>query len=157
MASSTDRAPRICDSPDMLRFAFRSGVRAVSLAMLLGACLIGGASIAQGVQLAMLDRIEPGLWELKMRDGGRSERLCLDDGRRLVQLRHPQAACRQFVVEDAASAVTVSYTCAGQGTGRTRLRFESPQLMQLESSGIANKLPFDVVAEVRRVGSCTAI
>jgi len=141
----------------MLRFAFRSGVRAVSLAMLLGACLIGGASIAQGVQLAMLDRIEPGLWELKMRDGGRSERLCLDDGRRLVQLRHPQAACRQFVVEDAASAVTVSYTCAGQGTGRTRLRFESPQLIQLESSGIANKLPFDVVAEVRRVGSCTAI
>ena len=42
--------------------------------MLLGACLIGGAAIAQGVQLAMLDRIEPGLWELKMREGGRSER-----------------------------------------------------------------------------------
>ncbi len=127
------------------------------MAIILGACLSGGASIAQGVQLAMLDRIEPGLWELKVRDGGRRERLCLDDGRRLIQLRHPQAACRQFVVEDAASAVTVSYTCTGQGTGRTRLRFESPQLIQLESSGIANKLPFDVVAEVRRVGSCTAI
>ena len=57
-----------------------------------GACLIGGAALALVVQLAMLDRIEPGLWELKMRDGGRSERLCLNDGRRLIQLRHPQVA-----------------------------------------------------------------
>ena len=104
----------------------------------------------------MLDRLEPGMWELKMRDGGRSERLCLDDGRRLIQLRHPQVPCRQFVVEDAASAVTVSYTCTGQGSGRTRLRFESPRLVQIESSGIANKLPFDVIAEARRVGSCTS-
>lgn len=123
---------------------------------MLVACFVGGAAIAQGVQLAMLDRIEPGMWELKMRDGGRSERLCLEDGRRLVQLRHPQTPCRQFVAEDTASSVTVSYTCAGQGNGRTRLRFELPRLIQLESSGIANKLPFDVVAEARRVGSCSA-
>ena len=155
MDSGTNRAPRLCDICVMIRFAFSSGVRAIGVPMLLGTCLIGGAAIAQGVQLAMLDRIEPGLWELKIREGGRSERLCLDDGRRLIQLRHPQAACRQFVVEDATSAVTVSYTCTGQGTGRTRLRFESPRLIQLESSGIANKLPFDVVAEARRVGSCS--
>ena len=51
----------------------------------------------------MLDRLEPGMWELKMRDGGRSERLCLDDGRRLIQLRHPQVPCRQFVVEEPAA------------------------------------------------------
>ena len=157
MKFDTGRAPRFRDGTDMFRFAFQSCVRPVTTIFLLGGCLIGGAAIAQGVQLAMLDRIEPGLWELKMRDGGRSERLCLDDGRRLIQLRHPQAACRQFVVEDAASAVTVSYTCTGQGTGRTRLRFESPRLVQLESSGIVNKLPFDVVAEARRVGSCTTI
>ena len=136
----------------MRRFA----VRAVLQTLGAVACLCGGAAIAQGVQLAMLDRLEPGMWELKMRDGGRSERLCLDDGRRLIQLRHPQVPCRQFVVEDAASAVTVSYTCTGQGSGRTRLRFESPRLVQIESSGIANKLPFDVIAEARRVGSCTS-
>jgi len=139
----------------MNRFAFRSIRRATGGVALSGACLIGGAALALGVQLAMLDRIEPGLWELKMRDGGRSERLCLNDGRRLIQLRHPQVACRQFVVEDAANSVTVSYTCNGQGTGRTRLRFESPRLLQIASSAIANKLPFDVVAEARRVGSCT--
>lgn len=152
MESDTARAMRIHDGTAMIRFAIRP---VLPILVTLGS-LVGGAAIAQGVQLAMLDRIEPGLWELKMRDGGRSERLCLDDGRRLIQLRHPQVACRQFVVEDATSAVTVSYSCTGQGTGRTRLRFESPRLIQLESSGIANKLPFDVVAEARRVGSCAA-
>jgi hypothetical protein len=156
MVGATIRAPRPCEQSAMFQSTNRRAMPALRIAALMGLCLAGGAALAQGVQLAMLDRLEPGLWELKMRDGGRNERLCLDDGRRLIQLRHPQVACRQFVVEDTARSVAVSYTCNGQGTGRTRLRFESPRLIQLESSGIANKLPFDVVAEARRVGSCTA-
>ena len=120
------------------------------------ACLAGGAVFAQGLQLAMLDRLEPGLWEVRARDGGRSERVCLDDGRRLIQLRHPNLACRRFVVENEASSVTVHYTCNGQGSGRTHLRLESPRLVQIESQGVAGKLPFDFPAEARRVGSCTS-
>ena len=118
------------------------------------ACLIGGAVFAQGVQLAMLDRLTPGLWEIRMREGGQTERLCLDDGRRLIQLRHPNLACRQFVVEDEPGAVTVHYTCPGQGSGRTHLRFETPRLVQIESAGVASQLPFDIVAEARRTGDC---
>ena len=118
------------------------------------ACLIGGAVLAQGVQLAMLDRLTPGLWEIRMRESGQSERICLDDGRRLIQLRHPNLACRQFVVEDKPAAVTVHYTCPGQGSGRTHLRFESPRLVQIESQGFASRLPFDIVAEARRTGDC---
>ena len=118
------------------------------------ACLIGGAALGQGVQLAMLDRLSPGQWEIRMRDGGQTERLCLDDGRRLIQLRHPNLACRQFVVEDGPGAVTVHYTCPGQGSGRTHLRFETPRLVQIESAGVASRLPFDVVAEARRIGDC---
>ena len=119
------------------------------------ACLIGGAAVAQGVQLAMLDRLTPGLWEIRNRDGGQPERLCLDDGRRLIQLRHPNMACRQFVVEDAPGAVTVHYICPGQGTGRTRLRFETTRLVQIESTGVASRLPFDFAAEARRIGECS--
>lgn len=119
------------------------------------ACLGAGAALGQAAHLAMLDRLEPGLWELRSREGGsRGERICLEDGRQLIQIRHPQTACRQFVVEDAASAVTVHYTCTGHGSGRTRVRLESPRLVQLESSGVAGKLPFDIVAEARRVGGC---
>lgn len=117
-------------------------------------CLIGGAVVAQGVQLAMLDRLTPGLWEIRMREGGPTERVCLDDGRHLIQLRHPNLSCRQFVVEDGPGSVTVHYTCPGQGSGRTHLRFETPRLVQIESAGVASRLPFDFVAEARRTGDC---
>lgn len=117
-------------------------------------CVIGGAVCAQGVHLGMLDRLAPGLWEVRLHDGGQAERFCLENGRRLIQLRHPNLNCRQFVVEDGPVAVTVHYTCPGQGSGRTHLRFESPRLVQIESSGFASQLPFDFAAEARRVGDC---
>lgn len=140
--------------PAMMRTMRPSLARIVSRALAGLACLAGGAALAQGVQLAMLDRLEPGMWELRARQGGRTERVCLDDGRRLIQLRHPNLPCRQFVVEDEATAVTVHYTCNGQGSGRTHLRFESPRLVQIETQGVASKLPFDFTAEARRIGSC---
>ena len=138
----------------MMRTMHCSLSRAVLIAMAGLACLAGGAALAQAVQLAMLDRLEPGMWELRARDGRRTERVCLDDGRRLIQLRHPNLPCRQFVVEDEANAVTVHYTCNGQGSGRTQLRFESPRLVQIETQGVASKLPFDFTAEARRIGNC---
>lgn len=118
------------------------------------ACLIGGAVFAQSVPLAMLDRLTPGLWEVRMHDSGQSDRFCLGNGRRLIQLRHPHLTCRQFVVDDGPSAVTVHYTCPGHGSGRTHLRFETPRLVQIESSGLSARLPFDFAAEARRVGDC---
>ena len=118
------------------------------------ACVIGGAVLAQGVQLAMLDRLTPGMWEIRMRDSRQTERVCLDDGRRLIQLRHPNLSCHQLVVEDGPGAVTVHYTCPGQGSGRTHLRLETPRLVQIESAGMASGLPYDIVAEARRTADC---
>lgn len=132
----------------------RNRYLAAALAAL--ACVIGGAVIAQGVKLAMLDRLSPGLWEVRMREGGAVERICLDNGRRLIQLRHPNLPCRQFVVEDDPAAVTVHYICTGQGSGRTHLRFETARLVQIESTGFASRLPFDFRAEARRIGDCAA-
>ena len=120
------------------------------------ACVIGGAVLAQAVPLAMLDRLSPGMWEVRTRDGKQVERICLDHGRRLIQLRHPKLSCRQFVAEDGPTAVTVHYTCPGQGSGRTHLRFETPRLVQIDSAGFSSGLPFDFVAEARRIGDCTA-
>ena len=105
----------------------------------------------------MLDQLQPGQWEVRDRDlsGGRS-RLCLESGRGLIQIRHMRETCRSFTVEDTAEAVTVHYTCPGNGFGQTSVRFESAQLVQLETQGIAQGLPFNFRAEVRRVGSCTS-
>jgi len=123
-----------------------------------GAGLGGGAALAQGsVRLARFDRVDPGLWEIRVRDTGSVQRVCLDDARRLIQLRHPDLPCRQFVVEDEARTATVQYVCNGQGTGRTQVRFESPRLLQISSQGIASKTPFDFSAEARRVGTCATL
>jgi hypothetical protein len=116
----------------------------------------GAAVTAERPALAMLDQLQPGQWEVRDRDlsGGRS-RLCLENGRRLLQIRHMRETCRRFTVQDTAEAITVHYTCPGNGYGQTSVRFESAQLVQLETQGIAQGLPFNVRAEVRRVGACT--
>jgi hypothetical protein len=124
--------------------------------VLAGSACPAPAMTAERAALAMLDQLEPGQWEVRDRDSsGARSRLCLDHGRRLIQIRHMHEACRSFTVEDTADAVTVHYTCPGNGYGQTSVRFESAQLVQLETQGIAQGLPFNVRAEVRRVGACT--
>ncbi|MCJ2181071.1 hypothetical protein [Novosphingobium album (ex Hu et al. 2023)] len=112
-------------------------------------------AFGQGPELRMLDQLEGGAWELRERgDGGVVQHLCLDNGRKLIQLRHPGAPCSSVVVDDKADEVTVQYTCRGRGYGRTRIRRESNGLVQIDSQGIVNGLPFSFSAEGRKVGTC---
>lgn len=109
-----------------------------------------------GPGLAMLDQLERGAWELRYRGVERRvERLCVSDSRRLIQLRHPGPACERVVIEDSANAVTVQYICPGRGYGRTQIKRETNRLVQVTSQGIADGLPYDDVAEARRVGDCS--
>lgn len=129
--------------------------------VIVGAALVclGLAVPASGQKapLAMLDALERGRWELRMRDGaGTIQSICMADGRRLIQLRHPLNTCERFIVADEAEDVTVQYTCRGRGYGRTHIRRETPRLVQIETQGIADGLPFNFVAEGRRVGDCPA-
>jgi hypothetical protein len=128
-------------------------------AIALGAAFAAGfavPAIGQRQPLAMLDQLERGQWELRPRDGVETEQLCMRDGRRLIQLRHNAANCDRLIVSDAASEVTVQYTCRGHGYGRTRIRRETGRLVQIESQGIVDGLPFAFSAEARRVGECAA-
>jgi hypothetical protein len=111
----------------------------------------------QGPGLAMLDQLDTGRWEMRLRDPGNpTERLCVSNGRRFIQLRHPQSNCERFIVQDRPNEVIVQYTCRGKGYGRTQIRRETSRLVQIESQGIADGLPFEFSAEARRVGDCTA-
>lgn len=113
--------------------------------------------LAQGSTLQMLDRLELGQWEVRARDKvGQRNVMCIDNGRDLIQIRHAGATCRSFVVEDGPGAVTVQYTCPGNGYGRTHIRYENARLAQVETQGIAGGLPFDFSAEARKVGDCAA-
>lgn len=123
--------------------------------LLLGASAMPAAG--QRMSLGMLDQLDPGLWQLRLREpGGAVERLCLRDGRRLIQLRHAQNQCERFVVSDQPGDVTIQYTCPGRGYGRTHIHRESDRVVQIESQGIAGGLPFNFVAEGRWVGECAA-
>lgn len=129
-------------------------------AALSGLSLAAVAAIAvpahgQKPALGMLDEIERGGWELRERGGDVSIRnICLDNARRLIQLRHPGQPCSSVVVEDTAAQVTVQYTCRGQGYGRTQIRRETNRLIQINSQGIVNGLPFSYSAEGRKTGEC---
>jgi len=133
----------------------------VTCTVLLAAIFVAPVALspagAQKRPLTMLDRLVDGRWEFRLRgQPDRVERMCLRSGRNLIQLRHPDQACDRLVVEDSDMSVIVQYTCKGRGYGRTHIRRESDRLIQVESQGIAGGLPFEFIAEGRRVGDCPA-
>ena len=109
---------------------------------------------AQAPELAMLDTLERGAWELRLRPDGTTRRICVRTGRELIQIRHRQADCDRFVVQDEASEVTVQYTCRGNGYGRTNIRKEGRDVVQIRSQGIHGGTPFSLEGEARHVGTC---
>jgi hypothetical protein len=139
----------------MTHVAFRS-IRAFAIGGLAtGAALwLAVPGFAQGTGLAMLSTLTKGEWTIKQRGGVPDRKICVRTGAELIQLRHREAGCNQFVVEDGAARVTVQYTCPGNGYGRTSIRRETPALVQLESQGIHDGTPFQFIAEARRTGTC---
>lgn len=131
------------------------GLRIAATGLVLFA-FAGVPASGQRTELGMLDQLQSGSWEIRQRGpDGRIERLCLRDGRRLIQLRHRHAHCVRQVIADTPSEVAVQYTCHGNGYGLTRIRKETSQLVQIESQGVANAQPFSFSAEGRHVGDCT--
>jgi len=129
--------------------------RHVAIGTAFAAVAIATPLPAQAPVLAMLDGLERGSWELRIRDNsGHIERICLDDTHKLIQLRHPRERCERLVVDDRPNEVTVQYSCRNHGYGRTHIRRETNRLIQLDTQGIANGLPYAFAAEARRVGDC---
>lgn len=119
-----------------------------------GALWLAAPVVAQGNGLAMLGTLTKGEWTIKQRGNAPDRKICVKSGAELVQLMHRDAGCNQFVVEDGAARVTVQYTCPGNGYGRTSIRRETSSLVQLESQGIHDGMPFQMAAEARRIGAC---
>ena len=118
------------------------------------ALLVGLPLAAQSAELAMLGGLTKGSWTVRNRGDGSQQQICVRTGRELIQLRHKQPGCSQFVVDDKPNEVVVQYTCRGNGYGRTSIRRESNGLVQIDSQGIINGAPFAFKAEGRQSGSC---
>jgi hypothetical protein len=112
---------------------------------------------AEAPSLALLQRLEPGLWQLRDREAQSPPRnICIGDARLLLQLRHERLDCAHFVVEDTPQSATVTYRCSGAGHGRTTLRRETGRLVQIDTQGVDGGAPFSASYEARRTGACGA-
>lgn len=137
-----------------MRMASHSRMVGNRLPLALAALLVGIPLAGHAAELGMLDTLTKGAWNLRIRDDGSEQRICLRDGRELIQLRHKQPGCSRFVVQDGADEVVVQYTCRGNGYGRTSIRRESNGLVQVQSQGIIDGAPFSISGEARHSGSC---
>lgn len=130
-----------------------------TIGLRLAAIVVASAAVAlpvaaQAPELVMLAGLQKGAWTLRIRDTGAQQRICVRDGRELIQIQHRQPACRSFVVSDQPDQVIVQYTCPGNGYGRTSVRREGNGLLQVQSQGIHNGTPFAFSGEARFAGRC---
>jgi hypothetical protein len=137
-----------------MRLKLPPAVRPVAAIAGLVAGVLVAPATAQGPELAMLGGLQDGSWELHIRGEDGSSRVCLRTGQELIQIRHKADRCSHVTVEDGAASVTVQYSCPGNGYGRTTIRKETPQLVQINSQGIEGGTPFHFNAEARRTGGC---
>jgi hypothetical protein len=105
--------------------------------------------------LVALSGLEAGQWQLRSSDSAEKRSICVNDPVALLQIEHPSSSCSRFIIQNEPRTTTVHYSCPGAGYGRTTLRMETSRLVQIESQGIANKAPFSVHLEARRVGACS--
>lgn len=123
-------------------------------AVFAAAIMLAWPAMAQAPDLAMLNALTKGAWTLRDRADGSQRRVCLRDGRELIQIAHREGSCNRFVVEDGTNQVVVQYACPGNGYGRTTIRREGNSLVQVSSQGIVNGAPFSHSVEGRHSGAC---
>jgi hypothetical protein len=148
---------------------FLTRVLAVRVRVLFQSALLGGAMLfgiaamapagpapaAPRAGLMALGGLERGQWELREKGSHvPPRRICIGDPAQLLQVQHPGASCRRFVVMDAANHAIVTYQCTDTGAGRTDLRVETPRLVQIDAQGVADSAPFSIALEGRKTGEC---
>src|SRR5690606_36830466 len=111
-----------------MRLQLPTAVRPIAAIAGIVAGVLVAPATAQGPELAMLNALQDGAWDIRIRGDDAGSRVCLRTGRELIQIRHRGERCSHVTVEDGAASVTVQYSCPGNGYGRTTIRKETPQL-----------------------------
>lgn len=125
---------------------------------LAAAGLVIAGGVATAASITALSDVEPGRWELRVRDGGAggTQSMCVAQPIELLQVRQPAGGCQRRVLENTARSATVSFQCPGIGQGRTAITVETGRLVQIETQGVSRGMPFSTSYEARRVGDCAA-
>ncbi len=136
-----------------------NGFGSRALVALAVAAAVAGPAVSQRASgVGALSKLERGLWQFRILGGSvaRPAPVCIGDPAVLAQLQHRNTPCTRLVVSQDGEAATVHYTCPAGGYGQTSLRVETPRLVQVDTQGIVDNIPFAFRAEARHVGSCTS-
>lgn len=126
----------------------------IACAGLTGALLTAGAGAAvQHANLVALKAVERGQWNLRSPDG-RLRKLCVTDPAALLQIRHAANNCSHVVMDNTPRTATIRYSCTGHGQGRTTITVETSKLLQIDTQGVADGIPFAEEYEARLIGRC---
>ena len=136
------------------RFSLFSGPIFGGLAIAATCAAVTLPVAAQAPSVAMLNALAKGAWTLRNHESGSTRKVCVRSGRELIQLRHPQPGCNLSVVSGGDREVTAQYTCPGDGYGRTTIRYENDDLVQISTQGIQGGKPFSTTYEARHTGPC---
>ena len=128
----------------------------LATAAIIGIAGFAAPSIAQAPGLAALKNVSPGQWEIRSHTKGETtQKICVRNPAQLMTFKHRGMKCgKPFVIQNDAVQATVSYSCPGKGSGRTTIRVENRELLQIDTQGIAGGAPFSLSGEARRIGSC---
>lgn len=96
-----------------------------------------------------------GLWEISGIPGSaRAVRQCVADTVALARIEHRGQICTQVMIEDQDATTVIHYTCPRGGFGRSEMTVITPRSLRVATQGISDGLPFNFVAQARRVGDC---
>jgi len=124
-------------------------------AIMAGVLLTAGAgATAQRLNLVALDAVERGEWSLRTPQG-QTRKLCLTNPASLMQIRHGANVCDHVVMDNTQRSATVRYTCSGHGQGRTTITVETKRLLQIDTQGVRDGVPFADEYEARLIGRCS--
>lgn len=119
----------------------------------LGLVLAAVAAPLLAQPLAVIGRIEPGLWAIRT-DAGAEREICAADPSRLVQIQHDGLSCTRTIIANSETSATVHYSCPGAGWGRTTIKYSTPRSIAIDTQGIEGKAPFAFTAQARRTADC---
>ena len=136
-----------------------NGSRGRALLALVAAVAVAAPAVSQRASgVNALAKLQSGLWQIRVLSGGapKPAPVCIGDPAVLAQLRHRNTPCSRLVVSQDGERATIHYTCPAGGYGQTLLRVETPRLVQVDTQGIADNVPFAFRAEARYAGSCNS-
>ena len=137
------------------------------LLLVLPLCAAGTAYAAMplpSLKLFADGMFEPGLWRVEPLDadsrarmpGGQSICIAAPDALAHAGMAPANGSCIHTIVNDAPDRATITYSCKGQGSGRTTILRDARNRFTVDAQGIAGREPFAMRGEYRRVGECTA-